>query len=101
MIATLKKKLHPDRFTEMSPKMAAIVAYILDEGWTDPKLVEMVVTSDGHILGRHDGDIGLNDFMGAESDLVRNWNNLLDCAGLDEEERTEAERCYANRIRRA
>jgi hypothetical protein len=28
---TLAEKLHPDRFSAMSGKMAAIVAYVLDE----------------------------------------------------------------------
>jgi hypothetical protein len=34
---TLAAKLHPDRFSAMSGKMAAIVGYILGESWTDPE----------------------------------------------------------------
>jgi hypothetical protein len=36
--------------------------------------------------------------MGEESDLLRNWTNLLDAAGLTPEERTEAEAAYQSHI---
>jgi len=35
---TLGEKLHPDRFSAMSGKMAAIVGYVLGESWTQPRL---------------------------------------------------------------
>jgi hypothetical protein len=44
---TLTEKLNPDRFSEMSGKMAAIVAYILAESWTEPEITALSVTSDG------------------------------------------------------
>lgn len=40
----LAKKLQPDRFTENSPLMAAIVAYVLGESWTDPAIAEITVS---------------------------------------------------------
>jgi hypothetical protein len=95
---TWKEKLHPKRFDGMSGKMAAIVGYILDEALTNPAINELVVTSDGFVLAQHDGDVGDNDFMGQESDLLRNWKNLLDTAGLTPEERTEAEAAYQSHI---
>ena len=95
---TLKEKLHPERFQGMSGKMAAIVGYILDEGYTNPAINELIVTSDGFVLAEHVGDVGANEFMGEESDLLRNWNNLLDAAGLTPEERTEAEAAYQSHI---
>ena len=45
---SLAEKLHPDRFTAMSPKMTAIVAYVLGEHWTDPEIQWMSVSSDGY-----------------------------------------------------
>lgn len=45
---TLADKLHPDRFTEMSGKMAAIIAFVLGEDWTDPAIRWMSVSSDGY-----------------------------------------------------
>ena len=48
----LAAKLHPDRYTAMSGKMAAIVAYILGDRWTEPAISELVVTSDGFVLAQ-------------------------------------------------
>jgi hypothetical protein len=42
----LARKLHPSRFTAMSGKMAAIVAHIIGQRWTNPAIVELVATSD-------------------------------------------------------
>lgn len=47
---TLARKLHPDRFSAMSGKMAAIVAFILGESWTEPEIAALAVTSDGFVL---------------------------------------------------
>jgi len=93
-----KEKLHPERFQGMSPKMAAIVGYICDENYTDPAINELVVTSDGFVLIEHVGEIGANTMMGEESDLLRNWRNLLDAAGLTPEERTEADAAYDSHV---
>jgi len=95
---TLAQKLHPVRFPGMSTKMAAIVGCILDRQFTQPSISELVITSDGCVLARHDGDIGYNDFIGARSDLERNWNRLLDVAGLTNDERQLAKRKYRRHI---
>ena len=95
---TLAQKLHPGRFPGMSPKMAAIVGCILGRPFTQPSISELVITSDGCVLARHKGDIGYNDFIGARSDLERNWNRLLDVAGLTNGERQLARRMYCQRI---
>jgi hypothetical protein len=42
----------------------------------------LVIISDGFVLAEHVGEVGANDFIGEESDLFRNWNALLDAAGL-------------------
>ena len=95
---TLAQKLHPVRFPGMSAKMAAIVGCILDRQYTQPSIAELVVTSDGCVLARHDGDIGYNDFIGARSDLERNWKRLLDVAGLTKNERQLAQSKYRQHI---
>ena len=95
---TWKEKLHPGRFEGMSSKMAAIVGYISDETYTNPAINELVVTSDGFVLLEHVGDVGTNDMIGGESDLLRNWNDLLDAVGLTPEERTEAEAAYQSHV---
>ena len=79
---TLTEKLHPARFTGMSGKMAAIVGCILGQAWTSPAIAELTITSDGHVLARHEGDCGHNDYIGTVADLQKNWRRLLDAAGL-------------------
>ncbi len=41
---------------EFTEKSRAILGCLLGEDWTSPRVVEMVVTSDGHLVGRLDGD---------------------------------------------
>lgn len=95
---TLTQKLYPGRFPGMSGKMAAIVAYVLGEDWTSPRITEMAVTSDGGVLAAEDGEVGLNHFIGDGGDLDRNVRNLLDVAGLTDEERAEWGRLYQARV---
>lgn len=86
---TLGEKLDPRRFSSMSAKMAAIVAYILGEEavhTTDPAIAELILTSDGVILARNEGDIGANDFIGSVEDFNRNWGLLVRVAELTPEE---------------
>lgn len=78
--------------------MAAIVGYVCDEKYTNPAINELVVTSDGFVLAEHIGEVGANTMMGEESDLLRNWRNLLDAAGLTPEERKEAEAAYDSHV---
>ena len=83
---SLAEKLNPGRFTAMSGKMAALVAYVLEEHWTNPAIAELVISSDGFVLAREAGDVGCNDFIGSAEDLERNVRNLLDAAELLPEE---------------
>jgi hypothetical protein len=96
----LVTKLRPDRFTAMSGKMAAVVGYILDERFSDPSISELVVTSDGFVLAQHEGEVGANDMLGREVDLNRNLLDLIEAAGLSDEETREFGRLQRKRIRR-
>jgi hypothetical protein len=88
---TLAEKLHPDRFTAMSGKMAAIVGFVLGEAWTEPAIQSLSVTSDGFVTTE-------SEFLGEAADLDRNLLNLLVAAGLDDEERADFERRYRERV---
>jgi hypothetical protein len=46
-------------------------------------LVEMLITPDGHLLGRLDGRAGFDAFLGASEDLLRNVRGVAQVAGLD------------------
>lgn len=87
----LAEKLHPDRFTDMSGKMTAIVAYVLGESWTEPEITALSVTSDGFVTTDA-------EFMGEAADLDRNLLNLLVAAGLSDDERSKFERLYRERV---
>lgn len=84
-------KLHPRRFPGMSPKMAAIVAYVLGKEWTTPSIAWLSVTSDGLVMSD-------SHFIGHAGDLDRNVVNLLAVAGLTAEERAEWDRLYRLKV---
>lgn len=83
------EKLDPRNFTGMSSQMAALVAHVVEEVpfTTDPAIAELAVTSDDLVMARTTGHVGANVLIGSLSDFVRNWDNLIDAAGLtlDEE----------------
>lgn len=95
---TLTQKLHPDRFTGMSNKMAAIVGYILGEVWTNPVIEDLSVTSDGMVIAFNRGGPRESTFIGSVSDLDQNMRRLLDVAGLTDEERREAWKLYRQKV---
>jgi hypothetical protein len=95
---TLDAKLHPARFPGMSGRMAAVVGYVLDGRWSRPRIVEMVVTSDGWLLARNAGHVGFDTIVGMATDLERNWENLMRAAGLTDDERREAGERYRKAV---
>lgn len=96
----LAAKLRPERFSEMSGRMAAIVGFILDEPFSDPAIAEMIVTADGFVLAQRQGDTGTNEMIGSEVDLNRNLLDLVAAAGLTDEEMREFGRLQRKRIAR-
>ena len=87
---TLAEKLRPNRFTEMSPFMAAVVAYVFGESWTDPPIAEITVSeTEDLVYIRKAGAAGFDGVQNL-TDLRNNWNRLLDAAGLTLDERREA-----------
>ncbi len=59
---------------------------LVGEDWTSPRLVEMVVTSDGHLLGRCNGEAEFKAFLGEVDDLIRNIHGVAPVAELDGDE---------------
>lgn len=70
---TLAEKLHPNRFTEMSPFMTATVAYMLGESWTDPEMAEVAVSEaqDLVYIRKAVPRVRSHDFSGAERTAPR------------------------------
>jgi hypothetical protein len=64
---------------------ASLVA-LLEEDWTTPKIEELFITSDCHILARTTGEMTHKLFIGTEADLIRNIHGVAEVAGLDRDE---------------
>jgi hypothetical protein len=88
-MVTLSEKLRPDRFSEMSGRMAAIVG--VHPSWTEPEITALSVTSDGFVTTE-------SEFLGEAADLDRNILNLLVAADLSAGDRAEFERRYRERV---
>ena len=74
------------RAVQVSDHFQAILGCLLDEDWTTPRLVEMVITPDGHMLGRCDDDTSFKAFLGASEDLIKNIHGVAPVAELDGDE---------------
>jgi len=97
-MSSLAEKLHPNRFTEMSPFMTAIVAYVLNESWTNPAIAEITVSeAEDLAYVRKTGGTGF-DGIQSLTDLRNNWNRLLDSAGLTPDERKQAVQLFNQRV---
>ena len=83
---SLHRKLDPARFPNMSTQMAAIVGYLLDRPCTDPVIAELVLTPDGAVLARLEGETRTRAFIGAVADLRANLRRLAIAAELSGEE---------------
>jgi hypothetical protein len=94
----LIKKLHPSRFPGMSPMMAAVVGFVLDEHFTDPEIAELTVSeSEGIVYIRKVGGLGFDGLQSLD-DMRNNWNRLIDVAGLTVEERKEAVELFVSKV---
>jgi hypothetical protein len=52
------------RSVEISDHFRAILGCLLGEDWTTPRLIEMSITPDGHMVGRCEGEVEARAFLG-------------------------------------
>jgi hypothetical protein len=98
MIDSLKQKLDPRRFPNMSPFMMAMLGYVLGEHYTTPEIDEITVSERENLVYiRAVGDAGFGDIQSLD-DLRNNWNRVMDVAGLTPEERSEAVRLFKAKV---
>jgi len=97
-LQTLRRKLYPGRFSAMSSKMSALLGYILDQHWTDPQIIGLSVTADGHLLGMREGDIGYNEYIGTAAEFRSNLSRLAVAADLTGEEIRELHHLYGKKV---
>ena len=74
------------RAVTVSDHFQAILGCLLGEAWTTPRLVAMVITPDGHLLGRCDGEAAFKAFLVASEDLIKNIHGVAPVAELDGDE---------------
>jgi hypothetical protein len=74
------------RVVQVSDHFQAILGCLIEEDWTTPKLIEMVITPDGHMLGRCEGETAFKVFLGASDDLIKNIHGVARVAELDGDE---------------
>jgi hypothetical protein len=74
------------RPVQVSSHFGAILGSLLGEDWTIPRLIEMHITPDGHLLGWCEGHDGHSTFLGSAEDLIRNIHGVAPVAGLDGDE---------------
>jgi hypothetical protein len=70
----------------VSEHFQAILGCLLGENWTTPRLVDMVITPDGHMLGQCEGQASFSTFLGASEDLLQNIHGVAAVANLDGDE---------------
>ena len=89
MEKTIAEKLHPNRFPNMSGKMAGLIGFIIGETWIEEPITSMIVTSDGYLLVSRSGEIGANNFIGAYGDFIDNLKRLMEIpeVGLTDDEK--------------
>jgi len=71
---------------QVSEHFQAILGCLLGEDWTTPRLVEMVITPDNHMLGRTEDQPSFSVFLGATDDLLNNIHGVAKVAELDGDE---------------
>ena|ERR1022692_4763467 len=74
------------RGVQVSDHFQAILGCLLGEDWTTPRLLEVVITPDGHLLGRCDGESSFKAFLGASANLIKNIHGVAPIAELDGDE---------------
>lgn len=78
--ALVASKLEPIR---TSGVFRAILGCLVGEPhWTTPAIAELIITSDGMLLARMDGDIGANEILGSRDDYFRNLLGVAKVAAL-------------------
>ena len=103
-VPTLRERvismLDPRAFRGPSMKWVALVGYILEQEYTTPRVVDLLVTSDGFVLAATTRDPLHDEFIGALSDLQQNWREYCAAAGLDSELQAEADRMFKEKVGR-
>jgi hypothetical protein len=93
----LISKLSPRRLP-LSAKMAAILGFLLDTTFVEPRIAEITVTSENLVLARLEDEEVSAHLVGTYSEVVGNWFAVINAAGLTPYELGEALAVFGARI---
>jgi hypothetical protein len=86
------EKMSPVNLKGYSPRMYALLGAVLgtkyrslQHSWSAPPFEEIAIT-DGRVRARRCGDYGMNEYIGAKEDFVRNLGQCCTDAHLEEKE---------------
>jgi hypothetical protein len=71
---------------ETNQSFQAILACLLGESWTKPRIVELRLTSERTLLARTEGESTFTHFTATESDLIHSVHMIAKGAYLDGDE---------------
>ena len=74
------------REVQVSDHFRATLGCLVSEDWTTPRLAEMTITPDGHLLGRCEGQSSFEAFLDSSDDLLQNIHGGAPVAELDGDE---------------
>jgi hypothetical protein len=69
---------------KVSGKFTALLGFLLDKDWTQPRITALTITSDGVMLDTSSGFA--NEIIGDVGDLERNIRGVSEVAELTDEE---------------
>ena len=92
-LTDLQQKLHPTRFSDISPQMSAYMAFFLGiNPVTDPWIISMDVTSDKYISIISQGNIKEGgNFIESWLEMKENLDNIIKAVGNDLNSKEKAE----------
>ncbi|HET9409789.1 MAG TPA: hypothetical protein VFO39_21310 [Candidatus Sulfotelmatobacter sp.] len=97
-LRSLIRKMHSDRFPAMSPRMAALVGFIVGASFIEPPIADLRVSTAGTVLARIEGESVAKHVIGEYGDLLCAWHALVSAAGLSKEEFVAVECLFAQRV---
>lgn len=74
------------RSVVITDQFRAVLGGLLGQHWSEPRVVELHITPDGHLLGRCDGDADVRVLLGTGDDLIRQLHVAARMARLDGDE---------------
>jgi hypothetical protein len=94
----LESRFAPERLS-VSPMFTAILARLLGGfRWTEPVIAEIILTSDGSVLVRHDGEFGANNHISHVDDLKMNLRGVVNAVNPNRDERIRLAILFARNV---